>query len=83
MLHINKYSRRGCPLYAIQFLNSTESGELKIEDHPMLWEFRDVLPKEVPGLTLKIDLDFSIDLMSREMSLSRVSYRMSAPELWN
>jgi hypothetical protein len=80
-LQIKKYSRRGCPLYAIQVLNSTESCELKIEDHPVLWEFKDVLPEEVPGLPPKMDLDFSIDLVLGGVPTSRVPYRMSALEL--
>jgi hypothetical protein len=80
-LQLKKYSRRGCPLYAIQILNSTESGEMKVEYHPVLWEFRDVFPEEVPGLPPKRDLEFSIDLVSGAVPTSRVPYRMSAPEL--
>jgi hypothetical protein len=57
-LQLKKFSRKGCPLYAIQVLNATESKELKIEDHPVLWEFKDVFPEEVPGLPPKRDLDF-------------------------
>jgi hypothetical protein len=54
---------------------------LKVEDHPFLWEFRDVFPEEVPRLPLKRDLEFSIELMPGAVPTSRVPYRMSAPEL--
>jgi hypothetical protein len=50
MLQLKKFSRNGCPLYAIQVLNSIESKDLKVEDHQMLWEFIYVFPKEVIGL---------------------------------
>jgi hypothetical protein len=62
-LQINKFSQRGCPLYAIQVLSTTESKEMKIEDHPILWEFRDVFLEEVHGLPPKRDLNFSTDLV--------------------
>jgi hypothetical protein len=62
-LQLKKFSRKGCPLYAIQVLNSAESKEMKAKDHPVLWEFRDMFPAEVSGLPLKRDLDFFIDLV--------------------
>jgi hypothetical protein len=80
-LQLKKFSRKGCPLYAIQVLNSTEGKELKVEDHPVLWEFKDVFPEEVPGLPPKRDLDFSIDLVPGAVPTSKVPYRMSTPEL--
>jgi hypothetical protein len=58
-----------------------EGKELKAEDHPVLWEFIDVFPKEVPGLPPKRDLDFSINLMPGAVPTSRVHYKMSTPEL--
>jgi hypothetical protein len=68
-------------LYSIQVLNSTKIKELKYEDHPILWEFIYLFIEEVPGLTLKIDLDFSIDHVPGAVSMSKVPYRMSTPKL--
>jgi hypothetical protein len=68
-------------LYAIQVLNATKNKELKIEDHPVLWEFKDVFPEEVPRLPPKRDLDFSIDLVPGVVPTSKVPYKMSTPEL--
>ena len=50
-------------MYAIQVINSEEGIELKGEDHPVLWEFKDVFLEEVSGLPPKRDIYFSIDLM--------------------
>jgi hypothetical protein len=47
-------------------LHSVEGKELKVEDHPVLWEFKDVFLEEVCGLNPKRDLDFSIDLSCLE-----------------
>jgi hypothetical protein len=40
-----------------------------------------VFPKEVPGLPPKRDINFSIDLVPREMPMYRESYRMSNPRV--
>jgi hypothetical protein len=76
-LKFRKFNQKGCPLYAIQVLNSLKGKELKAEDHPMLWEFKDVFPQEVLGLPPNIDLQFSIDLVPGEVPISKVTYRMS------
>jgi hypothetical protein len=80
-LQFKKFSQKGCPLYVIQVLNATNNNELKIDDHSVLWEFKDVFPEEVLGLPPKRDLDFSIDLVPRAVPSSKVPYRMSTPEL--
>jgi hypothetical protein len=54
---------------------------MKDEYHPVLWEFRDVFLEETPGLHLKIDLDFLIDLVAGEVPMSRMPYKMSMPDL--
>jgi hypothetical protein len=51
------------------------------DDHPILREYRDVLPEEVLGLPPKRDIDFSIELAPGEVSVSRTSYRMITLEL--
>jgi hypothetical protein len=80
-LQLKKFSRKGCPLYAIQVSNSAERKELKVEDHPMLWEYKDVFLEEVHGLPPKRDLDFSIDLLHGVVPTSKVPYKISTLEL--
>ena len=68
-------------MYAIQVLNIIESKELKVKDHPMLWEFKDVFPYKVPRIPPKKDLYFSIDLAPVALPTSKIPYRMSMLEL--
>jgi hypothetical protein len=72
---------KGCPLYAIQVLKTIEDDKPSLEDHPTLRKYRDVFLEEVPGLPLRRDIDFSIELAPGAMSVSRTPYRMSTPEL--
>jgi hypothetical protein len=78
---MRKYCKKGCPLYAIQVLKSVEDDKPSLEDHPTLREYRDVFPEEVPGLPLRRDIYFSIELAPRAVPVSRTPYRMSTPEL--
>jgi hypothetical protein len=43
-LQVKKYCRMGCPLYAIQVLNSVENHKPILENHPILREYKDVFP---------------------------------------
>jgi len=79
-LQINKFILKGCPLYSIQVLNAVDNRKLKIEDHPMLYEFNDVFPEEVPILPPKRDLYFSKYLILVAILASKVPYRMSTPD---
>jgi hypothetical protein len=78
---MRKYCRKGCPLYAIQVLESVEDDKPSLEDHPTLREYRDVFLEEVLGLPPRRDIDFSIELTPGAMPVSRTPYRMSTPEL--
>jgi hypothetical protein len=62
-------------------LNFIENNKPSLEDHPILREYKDVFTKEVPGLTPRRDIDFSIELVPGVVSVSRTSYRMSTPDL--
>jgi hypothetical protein len=78
---MRKYCRKGCPLYAIQVLETIENDKPSLEDHPILGEYRDVFSEEVLGLPPRRDIDFSIELAPGVVPLSRTPYRMSTPEL--
>jgi hypothetical protein len=62
-LQLKKYSRKGYQMYVVHVLETTKNKCSTIKDYPILQEFRDVFPDEIPGLPPKWDIDFSIDLM--------------------
>jgi hypothetical protein len=80
-LQMRKYFRKGCPLYAIQVLKTIEGDKSSLDNHPILREYRDVFLKEVPGLPLRRDIDFWIELALGVVLVSRTPYQMSTPEL--
>eukprot|EP00253_Pinus_taeda_P022381 PITA_22381 len=48
---------------------------------PVIQEFTDVFPEEIPGLPPKRNIDFTIELVPGAAPVSRAPYRMSVPEL--
>jgi hypothetical protein len=58
-----------------------EDDKPKLDDHPILREYRDIFPEDVPCLPLRRDIDFSIEIALGAVPMSRTSYRMSTLEL--
>jgi len=52
-----------------------------IKDTPMVCEFPDVFPDDLPGLPLDRDVEFKIELLPSTAPISRRPYRMPPNEL--
>ena len=52
-----------------------------LDQHPVLAEFKDVFPEELPGLPPIREIDFTIDLKPGAEPISKTPYRMTTPEL--
>ena len=68
-------------MYAAHFLEAAENETIRLEDYPILQEFRDVFLDEIPGLPPKRDIDFTIDLVLGAAPVSKTPYMMSTPEM--
>ena len=55
--------------------------KLKFDDIPILKEFSNVFLKEISGLPLKKELDFTIELVPSAVPSSKSTYRMNILEL--
>jgi hypothetical protein len=53
----------------------------KIQDIPVVCEFLDIFPEDLPGLPLERDVEFVIELKTGMAPISRRSYRMPPNEL--
>eukprot|EP00253_Pinus_taeda_P014052 PITA_14052 len=77
-----KCVRKGCQVYAIQVgYANTKDESASLNDIPVIQEFTDVFPEEIPGLPLRRNIDFTIELVPGVAPISRAPYRMSVPEL--
>jgi hypothetical protein len=46
-----------------------------------VYEFLDVFPKDLPGMSPKRKVDFAIELIAGTVPISKRVYRVSGPEL--
>ena len=59
---------------------STDEPEVKLEFIPIVGEFPDVFPEDLPGLPPERDVEFSIDLAPGTGPISKAPYRMAPAE---
>ncbi|KAL0544274.1 hypothetical protein IC582_019387 [Cucumis melo] len=59
----------------------TRELEVSLSFEPVVWEYPDVFPGELPGLPPPKEIDFTIQLESGTAPISRVPYRMAPAEL--
>ncbi|KAH9658749.1 Endonuclease [Citrus sinensis] len=72
--------RKGCSAY-LAYVIATGVRELRLEDIPVVQEFSDVFPDELPGMPPHREIEFSIDLVPGTAPISIAPYRMAPAEL--
>ena len=72
--------QKGCKGYLAQVVD-TRSDAVRLEDVPVVREFLDVFPDDLPGLPPKRETDFPIDLVPGTAPISLPPYRMAPDEL--
>ncbi|EOY32328.1 Uncharacterized protein TCM_040115 [Theobroma cacao] len=65
----------------LAYVIDTSKGEPKLEDVPIVSEFPDVFPDDLPGLPPDRELEFPIDLLPGTAPISIPPYRMAPAEL--
>jgi hypothetical protein len=79
-LKLRKSTCKGCKIYAISALNEKGVAE-GLEHLPVVKEFADVFPEELPGMPPERELEFTIDLKPGTEPVAKTPNRMSTPEL--
>ena len=72
--------RKVCNSYFAYVLD-TKVSELKIKSVPVVCEYSDVFPKELPGLPPVREVKFSLDLVLGTTPISIAPYKMASTEL--
>ncbi|KAG8483157.1 hypothetical protein CXB51_022108 [Gossypium anomalum] len=72
--------RKGCEAYFAYVIDSRVS-ERKVELVPVVCEFSDVFPEELPGLPLIREVEFGIELVPGIIPILIAPYRMALTEL--
>ncbi|XP_075098076.1 uncharacterized protein LOC142175390 [Nicotiana tabacum] len=72
--------KKGC-LGLLAIVNDTRKETVSIENVPVVREFSDVFPEDLPGLPPVREIDFGIDLPPDTQPISIPPYRMAPAEL--
>ncbi|GJZ75009.1 putative reverse transcriptase domain-containing protein [Tanacetum coccineum] len=89
-LHIISYTKtqeymlKGCPVFLAN-VNTKETEEKsekkRLEDVPIVRDFPDVLPEDLPGLPPTRQVEFQIDLKPGAAPVARAPYRLAPSEM--
>ena len=79
-LAAEKLLRKGCQAFLAQ-VSDIRVARLRLEDVPVVHEFPDVFPEELPGLPPDRELEFAIHLLPGTAPISIPPYRMAPTEL--
>ncbi|GJR80479.1 putative reverse transcriptase domain-containing protein [Tanacetum coccineum] len=75
-----KYIEKGCELFLAQ-VTEQESKEKRLEDVPVIRDFPEVFPEELPGLPPPRQVEFRIDLIPGVAPVARAPYRLAPSEM--
>ncbi|GJS59448.1 putative nucleotidyltransferase, ribonuclease H [Tanacetum coccineum] len=76
-----RYISRGCQVFMIQVTEKKKSDEKRLEDIPVVREFPEVFPEDLPGLPPVRQVEFQIDLIPGAAPVARAPYRLAPSEM--
>ncbi|KAF5794585.1 putative nucleotidyltransferase, Ribonuclease H [Helianthus annuus] len=79
MLKAFQCLKKGCVIYMAQV--TIDEPKPKIEDIPVISEYPEVFPEELPGLPPDRQVEFRIDIIPRAAPVARVPYRLAPTEM--
>ncbi|GJU38623.1 putative reverse transcriptase domain-containing protein, partial [Tanacetum coccineum] len=89
-LHIISYSKtqeymlKGCPVFLAHVTTKEvedKSEKKRLEDVPIVQDFPEVFPKDLPGLPPTRQVEFQIDLVPGVAPVARAPYRLAPSEM--
>ncbi|GJT99678.1 putative reverse transcriptase domain-containing protein [Tanacetum coccineum] len=82
-IRTQKYIDQGCQVFLIQIMKEEETKipERRIEDVPVVRDFPEVFPEELPGLPPTRQVEFHIELIPGAAPVARAPYRLAPAEM--
>ena len=79
-MQARKFMRKECETFLAVILDS-KRGQVNVEKIPVVREFPNVFPEELPGIPLEREVDLAIEIVPGTVPMSRAPYRMAPTEL--
>ncbi|RVX06504.1 hypothetical protein CK203_023606 [Vitis vinifera] len=78
-LRASSLLRKCCQGFLAYAVN--EENDLKLEDIPIVRDYPDIFPEDLPGLPPEREVEFTIDLALKTTPISKAPYRMTPMKL--
>lgn len=78
-INTQKYLQKNYVAFLAHIVKKEEKAK-KIEDIPVVWEFPEVFPDDLPGLPPVRQVEFRIDLMPTATPMAKSPYRLAPPK---
>ena len=79
-MQARRFMRKGYETFLAMILDS-KRGQIDVEKIPVVREFPNVFPEELPGIPLEREVDLAIEIVLGTVLMSRASYKMAPIEL--
>jgi hypothetical protein len=80
LMTAQKLIRKGCPVY-LAHVRETKKGSVELANIPIVREYPDIFPEELPGFLPVREIEVSIDTLPRTSPIAQSPYRMAPAEL--
>ncbi|XP_076927538.1 uncharacterized protein LOC143591119 [Bidens hawaiensis] len=80
IMKTRKILRKGYPAFLVNVMDTKAEGQ-KIEDIPIVRDYPEVFPEDLPGLPPQRQVEFRIDLVQDAAPIARSPYRLAPSEM--
>ncbi|KAD6795232.1 hypothetical protein E3N88_06128 [Mikania micrantha] len=80
MIKASEFMRRGCGAY-LAYVIDKEINVKELEDVPVVCNFPDVFPEELPGIPPDREIEFQIDVVPGAQPVAKAPYRLAPTEM--
>ncbi|KAL8148236.1 hypothetical protein AgCh_005552 [Apium graveolens] len=80
VMQANRLLRQGCEAYLAHVVDTKKETPI-LDEIPIVREFPDIFPEELPGFPPDREIEFSIDLIPGSKPVSKAPYRMAPMEM--
>lgn len=81
MLKVRKHLSKGCSSFLAYILDASKEVKKTVNDVPVVCEFPDVFPEDLPGIPPDRQVEFRIDLIPGATPIARTPYRLAPTEM--
>ena len=76
-----RFLQQGCMRFLAYVMDTRVETPMDLDSVPVVQEFRDVFPEELPGVPPERKVEFHIDLVSGAALIAKTPYRLAPPEM--